>query len=166
MGSGVRGRAGGAGSAQPAPLSLPGNWLAGHTMVIYGLARGGPVPWHPVCVSWQLAQPRLAPPAAIFKAPGLHPKDSALYFWCKMIFLGGGVEVFFFLYETHGFGGRERGRNSWAQLEKKQEKKKKQGELVEVLSRGRALLSSAPRQGFAHGSGITKAWAWFTAGVC
>lgn len=103
-----------------------------------------------------------APPAAIFKAPGLHPKFSELYFWCEMILLGGGRGDFFFLDETHGFGGRERERNSWAQLEEKQ------GELVapKVWSRGRALLSSAPCQWFAHGPGIRKAWAWFAAGVC
>lgn len=52
-------------------------------------------PGTPVCLSWQLAQPRLAPPAAIFKAAGLHPKYSALYFWCKTIFLGGGCRDFF-----------------------------------------------------------------------
>lgn len=172
-GAGSRRGQEGAGSAQSgaAPCCPPCSpcrapiGLLGSTMVIYGLARGGPAPWHPVCLSWQLAQPCLAPPAAIFKAPGLHPKYSALYFWCKMIFLGRGCGDFF-LYETRGFGDRERERNSWAQLEERQEKK--QGELlaVKVSSRGRALFSNAPCQWFAHGSGISKAWAWFTTGGC
>lgn len=78
----------------------------GSTMVIYGLARGGSAPWHPVRLSWPLALP-----AAIFKEPGLHPKYSGLYFWCKMIFLGRGCGegFFFFCMKLMGLeAGREK----------------------------------------------------------
>lgn len=115
-GAGSRRGQEGAGSAQSgaAPCCPPCSpcrapiGLLGSTMVIYGLARGGPAPWHPVCLSWQLAQPCLAPPAAIFKAPGLHPKYSALYFWCKMIFLGRGCGDFFCMKLVGLETGRER----------------------------------------------------------
>lgn len=115
-GAGSRRGQEGAGSAQSgaAPCCPPCSpcrapiGLLGSTMVIYGLARGGPAPWHPVCLSWQLAQPCLAPPAAIFKAPGLHPKYSALYFWCKIIFLGRGCGDFFCMKLVGLETGRER----------------------------------------------------------
>lgn len=74
------------------------------TMVIYGLVRGGPAHWHPLHLSRQLAEAYVAPRAtrcAIFKMPGLHPKYSVLYFWCEMIFLGGGCrDFFFFIWNT------------------------------------------------------------------
>lgn len=76
-----------------APIGLPES-----TMVIYGLARAGPAHWHPVRLSRQLAELCVAPRAtrrAIFEKPGLHPKNSVLYFWRKMIFLGGGRGDFF-----------------------------------------------------------------------
>lgn len=73
-------------------------------MVIYGLVRGGPAHWHPLRLSRQLAEAYVAPRAtrcAIFKMPGLHPKYSVLYFWCEMIFLGGGCRDFFFFHMKH-----------------------------------------------------------------
>lgn len=96
------------------------------TMVIYGLVRAGPAHWHPVRLSRQLAELCVAPRAtrrAIFEKPGLHPKNSVLYFWRKMIFLGGGCGDFFFSYEMHGFVLAVVERNNWMQLEEKGKKK-------------------------------------------
>lgn len=57
--------------------------------------------------------------------PGLHPKYSVLYFWCEMIFLGGGCRDFFFSYETHGFGFRGSERKKQLGMTGREAQKKK-----------------------------------------
>lgn len=126
----------------------------GSAMVIYGLARGGHAPWHPVRLSWQLARPRLAPPAAIFKAPGLHPKYSEFYFWCKMIFLGGGRGVFFWMKLMGLEAGRERetAGHSW-----RRGRRRRKGSWWPWRSGPRqSFAPQCSSPWFAHGSGITK----------
>lgn len=111
------------------------------TMVIYGLVRAGPAHWHPVRLSRQLAELCVAPRAtrrAIFEKPGLHPKNSVLYFWRKMIFLGGGCGDFFFRMKCMGLcsqSSRETTGCNW-----KRREKKRHGELMaeELVPRGRA----------------------------
>lgn len=119
------------------------------TMVIYGLVWAGPAPWHPVCLSRQLAELRVALRAtrqAIFKEPGLHPKYSVLYFWCKMIFLGGGCRDFFHT-KCVGLGtqsGRETTGCNWKRRTKKARRAGGYGGLTQSLALTATIECSLP----------------------